>query len=107
MSGQAPSLNSAIPPLSSISRALIFPDFSQISIVLNASFTRWAISCQAFITVSDEATKKFKATALDLFAEMPITDSDLFAQFKRCPVAPHALHISQQLPKKRMPAKRG
>ncbi len=34
-------------------------------------------------------------------------DSVLSANLNRCAIAPHTLHISQQLPKKRMPAKRG
>ena len=33
--------------------------------------------------------------------------SNLFAHLMRRAVAPHPLHISQQLPKKRMPAQRG
>jgi len=42
-----------------------------------------------------------------LFAAMAITDSDLFSHLLGCAVPPHSLHISQQLPKKRMAEKRG
>ena len=38
---------------------------------------------------------------------MAITDSVLFAHLMRSAISPHPLHISQQLPKKRMPAQRG
>ncbi len=38
---------------------------------------------------------------------MAITDLGLFAHLKGHAVAPHPLHISQQLPKKRMATKRG
>ena len=51
--------------------------------------------------------KPLKTNACDPFASMPITDSVLFANLMRCAVVTHYLHISQQLPKKRMPAKRG
>jgi len=38
---------------------------------------------------------------------MTITDSSLFANLMRSAVSPHPPHISQQLHKKRIPAKRG
>jgi hypothetical protein len=41
------------------------------------------------------------------FSAMAISVSALFGHFMRRPIAPHPLHIRQQLPKKRMPAKRG
>ena len=52
-------------------------------------------------------SKLFKTNSGILFAAMAINDSNLFGHRMLCAVAPHALHISQQLLKKWVPAKRG
>ncbi len=48
-----------------------------------------------------------KTTAHALFASMVFTDSGQLDHFIRSAIAPHPLHIIQQLPKKRMTTQRG
>ena len=94
--------------LSSNSRSVSFPaGLCQLGIGLSPSFHRWAIPCRAPITAFGEQPKPFKTNTRALFASKAITDSELFGHLMRRTVTPHPLHISQQLPKKRMAAKRG
>ena len=66
-----------------------------------------SILSASYCTVTAYILNSINKYSRDNFAAIAFKDSSLFAHFMRRAIAPHPLHISQQLHKKRMPAQRG